>query len=103
MKETSMQEPKLIQIFLSKSATPGPGIYEVSITEDKSFVCNCPGYAARKTCMHIKFVNNKVKQNGGSYPLRISTNCTDADADKAMESNEAFREFMIKFGEIEVC
>jgi hypothetical protein len=53
--------------------------------------------------MHTKFVIKKVKQNDGTYPLKISTRCTDADADKAMESPEAFREFIIKFGEIEVC
>lgn len=98
-----MEEPKLVQIFLSQSATPGPGIYEVSITHEKDFICTCPGFVGRSTCMHTKFVNARVKQNKGTYPLRISTRCTEADADKAMESNEAFREFIIKFGEIEVC
>lgn len=98
-----MEESKLVQIFLSQSATPGPGIYEVSITNEKDFICTCPGYAGRKTCIHTKFVTARVKQNNGTYPLRISTRCTEEDADKAMESNEAFREFIIKFSEIEVC
>ena len=98
-----METPKLVQIFLSQNATPGPGIYEVSITAEKEFICTCPGFAGRKTCIHTKFVTARVKQNNGTYPLRISTSCTEADADKAMESDESFREFIIKFSEIEVC
>lgn len=98
-----MEGNKLVQIFLSQGTSPGPGIYEVSLTTEKDFICTCPGFVSRSTCMHTKFVIKKVKQNGGAYPMKISDRCTDADADKAMESPEAFREFVIKFGEIEVC
>lgn len=97
-----MEETKLVQIFLSEGLNPG-GIFEVSLTEDKSFICTCPGYAGRKACKHTKFVSSKVKQNNGTYPLEISTRCTPEDADKASESPEAFRDFIIKFGKIEVC
>jgi hypothetical protein len=98
-----MASAKLVQIFLSQGTSPGIGVYEVSLTSDKDFVCTCPGYTSRGVCMHTRFVLKKVKQNDGTYPLNISTNCTDEDADKAMESPEAFREFIIKFGKIEVC
>jgi len=103
MTEDVMQETKLVQIFLSQGATPGPGIYEVSLTAQKVFICTCPGYEGRGTCKHVSFVKAKVKDNDGTYPLEISTRCKDEDADKAMLSPEDFREFIIKFGKIEVC
>ena len=96
-----MQGNKLVQIFLSESLNPG-GIYEVSYTPEKTFICTCPGFAARSHCKHVKFVDAKVKANNGSYPLQISPKVTDEIADKATESPEAFREFLIKYGKIEV-
>lgn len=103
MSEDVMEDTKLVQIFLGGAGTPGPGIFEVSLTKDKDFICTCPGYAGRGTCKHTKFVASRVKQNKGTYPLEISTRVTDADADKAQESSEEFRKFIIKFGKIEVC
>lgn len=97
-----MQDKKLMQIFLSPGVTPGPGIFEVSLTPTKVFICTCPGYLSRNSCKHVVFVKDKVKKNGGNYPLEISTRCTEEDADKALESPELFREFIIKFGKIEV-
>lgn len=99
--EGTVEDTKLVQIFLSHGSALG--IYEVSITKDKVFVCTCPGYTAKHSCKHINFVKSRVKNNEGVYPLEISTRCTDFDADKAMESPESFREFIIKFGKIEVC
>jgi hypothetical protein len=101
--EDVVEDLKLVQIFLSQDATPGPGIYEVSLKKDKSFMCTCPGYLGRNICKHTRFVENKVKYNHGTYPLEISTRCTDEDTDSAAESAEAFRNFIIKFGKIEVC
>ena len=96
-----MKGTKLVQIFLSQSSSLG--VYEVSITEDKVFICTCPGYVAKSSCKHVNFVKSRVKNNQGVYPLEISTRCTDEDAEKAMDSPESFREFILKFGKIEVC
>jgi hypothetical protein len=101
--EDVVEDLKLVQIFLRQDATPGPGIYEVSLKKDKSFMCTCPGYVGRNICKHTRFVEAKVKSNHGTYPLEISTRCTDEDTDSASESDEAFRNFIIKFGKIEVC
>jgi hypothetical protein len=98
-----MEDARLVQIFLSPANTPGPGIFEVSLTPDKIFVCTCPGHAGRGTCKHTKFVEARVEQNNGTYPLEISTRCQDGEAEVALESPEAFREFIIKYGKIEVC
>jgi uncharacterized Zn finger protein len=95
-----IEDKKLVQIFLSPTS---PGVYEVSVDKGKNYHCTCPGYRGRGICKHTKFVDARVKQNNGTYPLEISTRVTQEDADKAQESNESFREFLLKFGKIEVC
>jgi len=97
-----MNTSRTVQFFISENLSPG-GIYEVSVNNKKEFACTCPGFAGRATCKHTKFVVARVKQNHGTYPLEISSRVTDADAEKATESAESFREFIIKFGKIEVC
>jgi hypothetical protein len=93
---------RLVQMFLSQSPTPGPGIFEVSADDPGKLYCTCPGYAGRKSCKHTKFVQARIDSNNGSYPLAISDRATKEDALKAKESNQEFREFVIKFGKIEV-
>lgn len=103
MKENKVSEPKrLVQVFLSQTQHPGPGIYEVSSDEEGDLYCTCPGYKGRSTCKHTKFVQARVESNNGNYPLEISSRATKEDADRAKKSNEEFREFVIKFGKIEV-
>ena len=97
-----MKGPRLIQLFLSQTNTPGPGIYEVSADDEGVLYCTCPGFKGRKTCKHTKYVKAKTDNNNGTYPLEISNRATEEEADKARVSNEAFREFIIKYGKIEV-
>jgi len=103
MIEGVMEENKLVQIFLSQSPSPEPGIYEVSLTKNGDFLCTCPGFIAKNNCIHNRFVKQRVKENDGVYPLEISTKCTSEDADKAQDSPEEFRDFIIKYGKIETC
>lgn len=104
MKETNMiDEYRLVQVFLPQLNTPGPGIYEVSVSESNhSFRCTCPGFMGRGTCKHTKFVKARIESNNGTYPLEISNRATQEDAEKARRSNRDFREFIIKFGKVEV-
>lgn len=94
--------PKLVQVFLSQSQVPGPNIFEVTSDENGDLACTCPGFAGRKTCKHVRFVSARIKTNGGTYPLEISDRATEEEAAAAKRSPEAFREFIIKFGKIEV-
>lgn len=97
-----MNEPRLIQVFLSQTNTPGPSIYEVSTDDVGNLFCTCPGFKGRKTCKHTKYVQAKIDNNGGTYPLEISNRATEEEAHKARRSTEAFRDFIIKYGKIEV-
>lgn len=94
--------PKLIQVFLSQTQTPGPNIYEVTGDEYQDLSCTCPNFRSKGSCKHVRFVNARIKSNGGEYPLEISPDATTEDIENARKSSESFREFVIKFGKIEV-
>ena len=100
--KVSNETKKLVQVFLSPTQTPGPGIFEVSSDTSAKLYCTCPGYQGRSSCKHTNFVQARIDKNNGNYPLEISSRATKDDADKAKLSNDEFREFIIKFGKIEV-
>jgi hypothetical protein len=91
-----------MQVFLSPTKAPGPGIFEVSSNDAGNLSCNCKDYKARETCKHVRFVSAKMDSNKGVYPLEISSRATTEEAEEAKKSSEAFRQFVIKFGRIEV-
>jgi hypothetical protein len=103
MKENIVRtDLKLVQVFLPNTSTSGPGIYEVSVGDPNEFYCTCPGFSSRMKCKHITFVKARIDINNGNYPLEISSRATPDDAERAKESNEEFRDFIIKFGKVEV-
>ena len=102
MKGSYVDELRLLQVFLGQAKSPGPGIYEVLADDDSNLSCTCPGYRGRRSCKHTKFVQSRIDSNSGTYPLEISSKATKEDADKAKESNKNFREFVIRYGKIEV-
>lgn len=93
---------RLIQVFLSTSKTPGPGIYEVSTDDDGALYCTCADYRRRSACKHSSFVANRISHNNGNYPLEILSNAPKEEAERAKTSNKDYREFIIKYGKIEV-
>jgi hypothetical protein len=96
------EDLKLIQVFLTQGNVPGPSVYEVSQDSNNKLVCTCPGFRGRMTCKHVKFVYARIESNNGTYPLEITYRATSEDAEKAQTSNKEFREFVLKFGKIEV-
>ena len=102
MMESSVDQSRLIQIFLSPTASPGPAIFEVSSKADGALKCTCSGFMGRGTCKHTRFVNARIKSNNGTYPLEISPEATEQDTERAKQSPEEFRKFVIKFGKVEV-
>lgn len=93
---------RLVQVFLPQNRVASPGIYEVSVGDLDEFNCTCPGFFGRATCKHVKFVQARIETNHGTYPLEISSRATTDDAAQAQKSNKDFREFIIKFGKVEV-
>lgn len=103
MKESPVSnEFRIVQVFLPQNNKKSPEIHEVSSNE-RDLRCTCSTFASRRTCMHIDFVQARIDANGGrTYPIEISTRATKEDAEKAAESVESFRDFIIKFGRVEV-
>lgn len=96
-------EFKLIQVFLSASSSnPGPGIFEVSGDEEQNLRCTCPGFSIKGICKHTRYVFERIKLNNGVYPIEISTKASEVEASLAKEDPESFRDFLLKYGKIEV-
>lgn len=95
-------DARLLQVFLSKTQVPGPGIYEVSVDEDGDLFCTCLQFDERSSCKHTKFVLNRIESNNGHYPLEILNKATEEEANLARESKVAYRSFIIRYGKIEV-
>mgnify|MGYP003337036528 CR=1 FL=1 len=93
---------RLIQVFLSTKSAFNPGIFEVSVDEADRLYCTCPGWQTTYDCKHLKFVRSKMATNNGTYPLEISKKASPQEAELAQSSDEEFREFIIKYGRIEV-
>jgi hypothetical protein len=103
MKESSVNNNlRLVQVFLSQSQTPGPGIFEVSTNDDGDLSCTCPGFGGRKSCKHTKLVQTRIDSNQGNYPLEILKKATQEEAETAKLSDENHRNFIIRYGKIEV-
>jgi hypothetical protein len=98
-----MKEYRLLQVFLSpRSANPGPGIFEVSADVEKNLRCTCPGFKSMGECRHTKFVYKRIEENDGIYPFELSEAVSKEETEKAFENASAFREFVLKYGKIEV-
>ena len=100
MKDKTMAkaEWRTVQMFLSIR-----GIFEVEIDLESDEVrCNCPGFIARNVCKHSRMVVDKARENGGIYPLQVSSKAPTTETKVANSTPEAFRDFVIKYGKIEV-
>jgi hypothetical protein len=92
----------LLQQFLTYSATLGPIIIEVGITDSKKVVCNCSRFIANTNCKHARFVKYSMEKNNGVYDNGVSHRATKDDQYKASLSSKNRREFVARFGTIEV-
>lgn len=89
---------RTVQFFLSPR-----GVFEVEIDlESEEVRCTCPGFVSRKVCKHTRVVLDRAKKNDGTYPLKISSRASKTEVVTANTSSDAFREFVVKYGYIEV-
>lgn len=103
MRGSTMDNLKLIQLFLSTSKSSGPVISEVSLDlETKKLSCTCPGFVGRSFCKHIQFVKARTDNETRTYPMEVSNEATEEELAEAERSPEAFRKMLLKYGKIEV-
>ena len=98
MKDMTMEEWQVTQIFLSDT-----GVHNVEINlETARLRCDCPGSSSRTRCKHTSFVQNKMLANNGIYPVEVSNKASREESSIAKEDPENFRQFLIKYGRVEV-
>lgn len=89
---------RTVQIYLSEN-----GVSEVEVDiESAALRCNCEMYSSRRQCKHVRIVEAKMKKNGGTYPVQISSRASAAETKRANRSSKEFRDFVIKYGKVEV-
>ena len=98
MKEITMSAWQVTQLFLSDS---GPQEVWININ-NKKLRCTCEGFTTRSMCKHTRFVSERMKNNAGVYPVEISNKAPEPEATLASLDPILFRDFLLKYGKIEV-
>ena len=86
---------KTIQFFVSTL-----GVDEVMIDDNSKLHCTCEGFKSRKKCKHVTWCEKEFDR--GTFPIQVDNATPDFEIQKAKESNEAFRDLLIRYGKIEV-
>jgi len=95
-------EWRVLQLFLPPQDSP-LAIYEVEMeVATRRVRCNCGTYLVQSTCKHERLVKSRIKSNGGQYPLSLHVNASPHDHSELFKDKEKFREFIIKYGQVEV-
>jgi hypothetical protein len=90
---------RTIQLFLTDD-----GVCEVEADHNSPYVLQCSCRASKKfnKCAHIKHVRAHMETNDGHYTVQITANIDPLEAAVAIEDAKAFRDFIIKYGKVEV-
>lgn len=90
---------RTIQLFIGED-----GISEVELDAENStkMRCSCKSFLRSARCKHTKFVKTMMENNDGHYAIQVPVDISDEYALDAMSSAESFREFIIKYGKVEV-
>lgn len=100
MKDVQLvSEWRTVQLFLSEE---GIAEVEVDSLRPNTARCTCSKFATKSKCAHIKHVKEIMSTNNGHYTVHIPVEIEDNEAEEAMLTAEAFRNFIIKYGKVEV-
>jgi hypothetical protein len=86
---------KTIQFFVGNT-----GVEEVKVDKNTKLHCTCEGFLSRKRCKHVAWCEEQFGKD--VFPINIDKGTPTQAIKKAKESDEAFREFLIRYGKIEV-
>ena len=90
---------RTLQLFLGDE-----GISEVSFaSQDKRKLrCTCAAFNGPGKCKHTKFVRTRLDEPGGNYVVQIPHDTPDEETDLAMTDDGLWREFILKYGKVEI-
>jgi hypothetical protein len=95
-----MPDWRTVQLFLSPRH---PAIYEVELDLDNADArCSCPTYRARSKCRHTTAVQSRMQDSNGQYPIMFQHNVTDEAISDCLDDPVAFRDYVVRFGKVEV-
>jgi hypothetical protein len=100
MKEVNMHISwRTVQMFLEDT-----GVAEVEVDQkNKSKIrCSCPAFFKSARCKHVKYVREQMSTNHGHYSIQIPLDVDETEAIAAIDNPEEFRNFVIKYGKVEV-
>jgi hypothetical protein len=90
---------RTVQMFLSEE-----GIAEVEIDTDNSSKvrCSCPSFQKNARCKHQRKVRATIAENFGHYTVLVPEDVPEEVALTAMSDPQKMREFIIRYGRVEV-
>lgn len=92
---------RVVQVFLP-AGDAAPAVYEVEVdTVARGARCNCRMHQARSSCNHVRLVKARMSQNAGQYPLNLPLH-VQTEVPEALADRARFRDFVIRYGHIEV-
>jgi hypothetical protein len=91
---------RTVQFFLESE---NAGVCEVESDRAGNFRCDCSVFSkGGKSCRHVRLVRKRSEENNGPYPLQVSVKASAKEVEDAQNDPEKFRQFVIKYGRIEV-
>jgi uncharacterized ferritin-like protein (DUF455 family) len=100
MREANLMDDwRTVQVFLGED-----GVSEVAADQNDPYKlnCTCKSFTKSSKCVHTKYVRKTMQTNDGHYTVHIHAEIEPEAINLAMESSESFREFIIKYGKVEV-
>lgn len=101
MKDFAVSGKRLLQVFLPE-VKDSYEIAEVFLDESDKLFCNCSNYAKRNSCRHTRLIQGRIDANDGRYVPEILRSATPEEAELAKRSNDAYNQFLRRYGKIEV-
>jgi len=99
VRECNVIDWRTVQLFLSDD-----GVHEVQldITDNRNIKCTCKRFKTFKKCKHTTWIENEINDAGGHFSIQIDVEVPAEEADAAFDDAESFREFVVKYGKVEV-
>jgi hypothetical protein len=99
MRQLGMIDWRTIQLFLSED-----GVHEVQLDleDNRNQRCTCKKFQLIKRCRHTKWVEEAILMSGGHFSVQISADVDELEAEYAFSTADTFRDFVIKYGKVEV-
>jgi len=97
-------EWRTVQLFIEDEYEDGLKIAEVEMDfkTSRKLRCSCKEFNTFARCKHQKWVKSSIEENDGHYKIYIPAFIDDKDAVTAMSTQEGFRDFVLKYGKVEV-